>query len=125
MCDALKKAARIAKIKDDSCPGVSSDMLLLEWSKIISSDCDQRFQIACVAAMGATDPAGASFHTMLASMASDVKQMKDVKHSLVLELASHMATIPQQSVEIDALKAENSISEIVIVQECYHPECCF
>ena len=107
VCDMMAKAARSANINDDAFPDLSPELVLLEWSKKVASDYDSRLKIACVESMGATDPAGLTMNSMVASIASDVNELKEEKRLLISELASHKATISRQNEVINALEMEN------------------
>lgn len=105
VCDMMEKAAVTAAIKDDLYPGISPQELLGVWSKIIAKDYDDRLRIANVASMGTSNQV--DLNAVIAQLASDVREMKEDKRALVMELASTKSLISQRDNEINALRNEN------------------
>lgn len=98
---ALIMAARSAKISDPRFPGLSPEMTLSAWSKMIDEDCQKEDRISALAAM---DPSGHNIHAILASIAADVRSMKNKSEALILENASHQSVISQLQNQVAVLK---------------------
>ena len=103
----LANAAKEMKLHDDVHPNLTQELVLLEWSKKISSDFEERPHMMRVDAM---DPDGTSDKFLLAEMAHDIKMLKDRRQDSILELASKKAIISKQAIEIE-LQAKTIVQQ--------------
>jgi hypothetical protein len=86
----LANAAKEMKLHDDAHPNITPELVLLEWSKKIGSDFEERLRMMRVDAK-----------SLLAEMAHDIKVLKDRRQDSILELASKKAIILKQAIEIE------------------------
>ncbi|KAL3785836.1 hypothetical protein HJC23_012391 [Cyclotella cryptica] len=77
----LTEAATEVRLRDDAHPGLAPPIVLLEWSKTIRSDFKMRSRLERIKAM---DPDGTRDKTLMAEMASDLKELKNARATLCL-----------------------------------------
>ena len=103
----LANAAKEMKLHDDVHPNLPQELVLLEWSKKISSDLEERL---CIKRVGVMDADGTSGKSLLAEMAHEV--FKDRRQVSMLELASKkdITITSKQAIEIE-LQAKTIVQQ--------------
>jgi len=93
-------------LKDARFPDRDPNGVLLERSKIVGEDYKQRFNMKKLEAIGPSTDDSSAMYKMLSQIAGDVKELKDSKKDLELELASQKGVVLYQAQHIAVLKTE-------------------
>ena len=106
VASTLFQAAEKIGLKDARFPNRDPSGVLLEWSKIVGEDYKQNFNTKKLEAIGPSTHDSSAMYKMLSQVAGDVKELKDSKKDLELELASQKGVVAYQTQQIAALKTE-------------------